>query len=50
MREGGGGQRGLVDLARPAIVYQVKKGNLCFNVQISFLAEKGFSVPLKGVL
>ena len=49
---GGRGERGLVDPAYPAVVYQVKKNNLCFNVQELFLAEKIFSVPFfkKGVL
>ena len=34
----------MVDPAYPAVVYQVKKNNLCFNVQKSLLAEKIFSV------
>ena len=42
---GGGGERGLVDPAYPAVVNQVKKNNLCFNVQKLFLAEQIFSVP-----
>ena len=33
-----------MDPAYPAVVYQVKKNNLCFNVQKSLLAEKIFSV------
>ena len=33
VREGGGGQRGMVDPTHSTIVHQVKKSNLCFNVQ-----------------